>query len=74
MWWDGPWHWFPWMWVFPLIFLAAFALIFFWGPCRLMFGHGRHDRPESAREILDRRYSQGEIGREEYQRMRKDLQ
>ena len=37
-------------------------------------GHGRNHREEKAREILDRRYAGGEISREEYQRMRKDLE
>ncbi len=29
---------------------------------------------ESAREILDKRYARGEIGREEYEEKKKDLQ
>lgn len=37
-------------------------------------GHRRaHDREESAREILDRRYARGELTREQYQQMKKDL-
>jgi uncharacterized membrane protein len=31
-------------------------------------------RPVAAREILDGRYARGEIGREEYERMRRDIQ
>lgn len=36
---------------------------------------GRHgDSPsESAREILDRRYARGEIGKEEYEEKKKDI-
>lgn len=30
-------------------------------------------RPESAREILDKRYAQGEIGKEEYEDKKKDM-
>lgn len=37
-------------------------------------GMRTHDREESAKEILDRRYARGEIGQEEYQRMKKDLE
>lgn len=37
-------------------------------------GHGRREREDSAREILDRRSARGEIGQEEYQRMRKELE
>jgi len=75
MWWDGSWHGFPWMWIFPLIFLVVLVLFLFqgrgWPMCG---GHRRQDREETAREILDRRYARGEISREEYQRMRKDLE
>lgn len=75
MWWDGQWHGFPWMWIFPLIFLVVLVLFLFggrgWAMCG---GHRRQHHEESAREILDRRYARGEISREEYQRMRKDLE
>ncbi|HET7199532.1 MAG TPA: SHOCT domain-containing protein [Burkholderiales bacterium] len=71
MWWEGPWYGFHWMWMFPVIFLALCAAFLLLGPGRMMrAGHGR----ETAREILDRRYARGEISREEYQRMRKDLE
>lgn len=74
MWWDGQWYGFPWMWIFPLIFLAVLVLILFRGCGWAMRGaHRRQDREETAREILDRRYARGEISREELQRMRKDL-
>lgn len=73
MWWDGPWYGFhSWMWVFPLLFFILFALLVFRGA--KWCGPMRHAREESAREILDRRYARGEIGADEYQRMRKDLQ
>jgi uncharacterized membrane protein len=36
--------------------------------------HGPHNWDESAREILDRRYARGEISREEYQQVRRDLE
>jgi putative membrane protein len=76
MWWDGPWygfHW--WMWAFPILFLIMTAVLVFrgaiWPMCA---GHVGRAAGDSAREILDRRYARGEIGADEYQRMRKDLQ
>jgi len=72
MWWDVSWHGGYWMWIVPLVFLAVMFLF-----CRaaapMCGGHGRRDREESAREILDRRYARGEISRDEHQRMLKDL-
>ena len=75
MWPYGPWGWFPFMWIFPLIFLVVLLLLPFrgggWPMCG---GRGPRGRKESAREILDRRYARGEISREEYQQMKKDLE
>lgn len=63
------------MWIFPLIFLVVMVLFLFrsggWPMCG---GRGMRDRGESAKEIFDRRYARGEIGPEEYQRMKKDLE
>lgn len=75
MWTCGPWEWFPMMWIFPLIFLVVILLFLFrgWGT-PMSGGHGLRDREGSAREILDRRYARGEVGQEEYQRMKKDLE
>ncbi|HVS27776.1 MAG TPA: SHOCT domain-containing protein [Burkholderiales bacterium] len=62
------------MWIFPLIFLVVLVLFLFRGPgWPICGGHRSQDREENAREILDRRYARGEISREEYHRMRKDL-
>ena len=64
-----------WMWIFPLIFLIVILLILFRGRGLPMCGgHGTHRGEESARELLDRRYARGEISREEYQQMKKDLE
>ncbi|OCX74398.1 SHOCT domain-containing protein [Acidithiobacillus thiooxidans] len=71
----------PWGWIFPLIFLVLMVVFMVFmmrggmggGP---MCG-GSHQTPGSAetpREALDRRYARGEITREEYQQMRKDLE
>jgi putative membrane protein len=76
MWPHGPWEWFP-MWIIPLIFLVAVLLIILrGGSWRICGGQGMQtrDRQESAKEILDRRYASGEINREEYLQMKKDLE
>lgn len=74
-----------WMWIFPVLFLMGLALfsgVFLRGmrgsPC------GRPPDEETRRadsiseetpkEILDRRYARGEITREQYLEMRKDLE
>ncbi len=77
MWPHGPWEWLPMMWIFPLIFLVVILLIIFRsGGWRMCGGRGMQpqDRQSSAKEILDRRYASGEISREEYLQMKKDLE
>ncbi len=75
MWTYGPWGGFPWMWIFPLIFLVVMLLFLFRGPGWPMCGgRGMREREDSARELLDRRYARGEIKREEYLQMKKDLE
>ena len=69
-WWG---HGFGFMWIFPLLFLVVF--LFF---MRGMFGQGsggsnNSPRPESAREILDKRFARGEINKQEYEEMKKVL-
>ena len=70
-WWG---HGMGFMWIFPLIFLFVFLYIL-----RGMFGQGRgggngSTQQESAREILDKRFARGEIGKEEYEEMKKALE
>ena len=67
------------MWIFPLIGLSVMLLMVY-----LIFGRGgfrppcggwnARDGPDSPLEILKRRYAKGEITKEEYQGMRKDLE
>ena len=73
--WWGP-HMFGWMWIFPftfmiicMIFLFAFL---FRGP-GWFWGHRDHASRESAREILDRRYAGGELTKEQYEEMKRNL-
>ena len=73
--WSSAWHG---LWLLPLLgFLLMAAMMFVMAKfgCRGMcmpMGSGR-SRGESARDILDRRYASGEIGAEEYRRMRAQL-
>lgn len=83
MWPYGPWG-FPWVWIFPLIFLGVMLLIVY-----LIFGRGgfqppcagrnAHDggpgdqKPDSPLEILKRRYARGEITKEEFERVKGDI-
>lgn len=76
MWMYGPWNgfpWFPWMWILPLIFLVV-VLLFFRGRSSSMCGPGMPKREETGREALDRRYALGEIDREQYLQMKKDIE
>ena len=75
MWNNGPWGGFPWMWIFPLIFLIVMLILFFRRGGSPMGGnHDVHGKAESARELLDRRYARGEITREEYQQIKNDFE
>jgi putative membrane protein len=79
MWLYGPWNGFPWMWIFPLIFLVILLIFLFRGTGGPMCGgSGMHRRGPSgestARDILDQRYARGEISADDYQRMKKDLE
>ncbi|MGV0998837.1 MAG: SHOCT domain-containing protein [Fluviibacter sp.] len=37
-------------------------------------GQGKHDVEIGAQEILNRRYAKGEISKDEYQRIKKDIE
>ena len=67
------------MWIFPILFLMVLLTMVY-----LMFGRGRPPsmdlrrpelpaRSETALEILQKRYARGDIDREEFQQMQKDL-
>jgi|MudIll2142460700_1097286.scaffolds.fasta_scaffold10673_5 uncharacterized membrane protein len=77
---QGPWWGFGWWWIFPIIMIVMMVLCFFmmrgrrgsmmcWsGSC----GTDKHggDTSGSALHVLDRRYAQREISREEYEEKR----
>ncbi|NOZ14165.1 MAG: SHOCT domain-containing protein [Acidobacteria bacterium] len=63
-----------WMWLWPLLIIGAI-----FGCFAVMGGWGRWNRPmrhsasADASEILRLRYAQGEITREQFEQMKKDL-
>lgn len=82
----GPEHtmWWPWagMWIFPMIMFAVIIFVAFlfagrrgchapW--CGRGRYHGEGGESESALEILKKRYAKGEITKEEFEEMRKDV-
>lgn len=69
-WW---WHGMGFMWVFPLLFLIVMVVFLLRGPWWLGGGHGRGGLRETAREILDRRFANGEITKEQYEEMKRSL-
>ena len=84
----GPEHfwWYGW-WIFPIVMpivmlVVLFAVLYFvfgrggfrppcWGDSERYSLHGRDS--ESAIEILKKRYAIGEITKEEFERMKKDI-
>jgi putative membrane protein len=75
---------FGWWWVIPIAIIVMMALCFFMMRGRMgcmtcgpsaRTGHQLWNPPaESAREILDKRYARGEIGKEEYEQKKKDIE
>lgn len=84
MWWEG----FRWMWIFPFTFMVLMML--FIGICVFVFfrrsGWGSHSCPmcgwnsrgtqdqDTPRQILDRRYAGGDITKDQYEGIKKDLE
>jgi putative membrane protein len=71
-------------WVIPIAIIVMMALCFFMmrgrmgcmtrGPSFRARDQFERPSPESAREILDKRYARGEIGKEEYEQKKKDIE
>ena len=71
------------MWVFPLIGLVIFLFILYFAFTRGFGGsgpfcgwggrYGGSSDPQSPMDILKMRYARGEISREEFERMKKDI-
>ncbi len=73
-WWG---HGFGFMWIIPLLFFVVFLFFMrgMFGQCNNTRSDSRSNRarPESAREILDKRFAKGEISKDEYEDMKKAL-
>ena len=75
---------FGWWWVIPIAIIVIMALCFFMmrrhmgcvmcGPSFRAGDQLERPSPESARDILDKRYARGEIGKEEYEQKKKDIE
>ena len=71
---------FPYWWIFPLVMIILFLLMMRGGRAWRMCGFGpwRVDReqtktPDSAIDILNKRYASGEINKEEYEDKKRTL-
>jgi putative membrane protein len=77
---EHPYIWWGGMWLFPILLLVAVVLVTYLivrqgnvGRLRESSGGAGSEIRGSAMEILKRRYAQGEINREEFVEMKKDL-
>ena len=62
------------MWVFPiLMFIIMLIAIFIFRRSRIISSRCDNNRDETAMEILKKRYAQGEISKEEFQEIKKDI-
>jgi len=77
---EHPYFWWGGMWLFPILLLIAVVLVTYFIVRQGNVGRPREsssgpgpDMQGSAMEILKRRYAKGEISREEFLEMKKDL-
>ncbi len=82
-WQDGGWGMmggFSWWWFMPVLMILFWGLVI-WGIVALVRGLGGarssdsgSSHPDSALEVLKKRYARGEIDKEEYEGKKKDLE
>ncbi|NIP29485.1 MAG: SHOCT domain-containing protein [Candidatus Dadabacteria bacterium] len=76
--------WWPWagMWIFPMIMFAVIIVVFLfagrrWGCWAPWSGprryYGEDGESETAIDILKKRYAKGEITKDEFEQMKKDI-
>ena len=72
-WWGDAW-WHGGMWIGPLIMLTIMLVVvyFFFGR-RGLRPPWASERPETALDILNKRYARGELSKEEFEQVKKDL-
>jgi putative membrane protein len=62
-----------WWWIIPVaMMILCFVMMRRHGGC-MVGGSKSHHEAGSAREILDKRYALGEIGKEEYEQKKRDI-
>jgi putative membrane protein len=72
-WWGDAW-WHGGMWIYPLIMLTILLVVIYF-----IFGRGGWkppgygERTETALDILKKRYGRGELSKEEFEQVKKDL-
>ena len=59
--------------IFNLVILIGIVVLIVWAFNRFSSGWNQSTKNQSPREILQARYARGEITREQYQQMMKDL-
>jgi len=59
--------------IFNLLILIGIVVLIVWAVNRFSSGWNQSNKSQSPREILQARYARGEITREQYQQMMKDL-
>jgi putative membrane protein len=77
-----PWGWMPWgmMWLFPLVMLVVMVVFLYLFLVRGVYRPPLHPQSpgsggsESALDILKKRYARGEITKDEFDRMKKDIE
>lgn len=70
---GGVWNGFHWWWLIPMAMMVL-CFLMMRGRGRCMARKDRSPRAgESAREILDKRYALGEIGKDEYEEKKRDM-
>ena len=70
-----------WWWIFPVAMMVLCFFMMRGRTCCMMGGHDDQDATDlhrrassdSAKEILDKRYALGELGKEEYEEKKKDI-
>ena len=69
-----PFYYFPWWIIFPLFFFGLFFFGFRWWRCGYWWGSRGYYAHDSALEVLRERFAHGEITKDQYDQMRKDLE